>query len=329
MIPNKKEKEIIKFLEINDVKNYDFLKENLKNMNLSYSLNNFIDLLKKYPYHFGTGNPKCCEYDINMIRDISLKMALEKIPSFYKIGYVGMNICMAMEDINYHNKIKSFLDILFESFWNWGTNSKKREIKNAIICHGSISDISIPLFYFIWTNNFLDYKKYLEVAKEELNKLTNKGYLDHFLMKIVKCLICMKQDGREIKEWILLLKKDFDWKKYDIENYINLFLKYTEEKTKNPDCNIFKICFNYINILQKLINCKIPYYLRIPFIDELILILKYYSPFFKKELHQLEKMKNDNIQFFIYKETKEQYLKKEKEENQKLKSFLERERNVK
>ena len=86
MIPTKIEYSIINNLANTDVKDYDKLIGKIKSYNLSYDLIPFIKTSEKYPYKFGTGNPKCCTEDINVVQNVSLELALCKIPSFYKIG---------------------------------------------------------------------------------------------------------------------------------------------------------------------------------------------------------------------------------------------------
>lgn len=218
MLPNEIERSIQSDLENSPTSEYDNLKKKFKTYKLSYDLDEFVDLLKNdYPYHYGEGNPKCCQFNINDFRKVTLALALCKIPSFYNLQFAGENVCMAMEDLNYHLKIKDKLDDLFEVYWTALTDQPRRPIKNAIVCHGSVSDISMPIFYFIWNDDEKGYREYLPYAYADLSKL-DAGHLDHFLLKITNCLMCLRVDGRDISKWLKIVSKDFSWEKYDLDS---------------------------------------------------------------------------------------------------------------
>lgn len=319
---NSREKELISSLEKTNKKDYDNIIKNIEYYNLNYDIVPFIKLFQKYPLNFGSGNPHCFQGDIVDFQKQNLEIALCNVPSFYNIGQIGMSLCNAFEIPDYYLKIKKHLFILFKKYWSFNAeDNKKRKWKKAIICSGSVSDMSLPIFYCLFEDSVKDFKKYFPTVKKEYEKLDN-GHQNHFLEKIIKSLICLFQDHKIsfIKKWLKIFQKYFLWNEFDLENFIILKTRWNLLSCKNPSLKLDLIDFSFINLSQKICNLEVPYYLKRQVFDSLIFILKHYKKF-EKLVRELEEIRNKNNTFFIYKEQKEEYEKMMKQQNENIESF--------
>lgn len=319
---NSKEEELINSLEKMNKKDYDDIIKNIKYYNLDYDIVPFIHLFQKYPLNFGSGNPHCFQGNIIDFQKQNLDIALCNIPSFYNIGQVGMSLCNAFEISSYYLKIKKYFNLLFEKYWSYNSiNNNRRTWKKAIICKGSVSDMSLPIFYCLYKDNLKDFIKYKDIVKKEYLELDD-GHKMHFLEKIVKALICLSQDHSIsfIDKWISIFKKNFLWQQYDLKNFIILNIEWNKKIINNPDLKLELIDFNFISLSQKICNLMVPYYLKRYVFDTLIFVLRHYNSF-QELTKELELIREKNNIFFIYKEQREEYDKIMKEQDKSINEF--------